>query len=405
MAEGQSDGHRRGWNFPTESQAGGCEISGGIMDKETPQISPWRVLLYTCAAVFTVTLDATILFVAFPAIRASYPHVSPANLSWILNAYTIVVGAMLVPAGAYADKFGRKKIFLLGVPIFTVGSLLCGISQGVWFLIAVRALQGLGAALLTPTSLSLVLGEFPKEKRATALAVWGSVAALASAVGPALGSAIIHYLNWRWVVFVNLPIGVWCWVQGRRFLHEPRLDSNAPVPRLVAVGQIALAVALVSLAIVQGEGWGWINPKTLLASGGGLALFLVFVSADFRSRTPLVDWALFRSKNFRFSNGATFVFTAAFSAMFLGNVLFLKELWHYSTIEIGLAMTIGPLCVIPSALLTGKYAGKHGHAKALLVGGLLYAASGVIRLATLQSAPDFLLLWLPIAILTGVGLA
>jgi EmrB/QacA subfamily drug resistance transporter len=374
------------------------------MDKKAPKVSPWKVLLYTSAAVFTVTLDATILFVAFPAIRASYPHTSPANLSWILNAYTIVVGAMLVPAGAYADKFGRKKIFLVGVPIFTAGSLLCGISQGVWFLIAARALQGLGAAFLTPTSLSLVLGEFPKEKRAIAVAVWGAVAALAAAVGPALGSAIIHSLTWRWVFFINLPIGVWCWVQGRRFLNEPRLDSNAPVPRLVAVGQIALAVALLSLAIVQGKSWGWINPKTLLASGGGLTLFVVFVSADFRSRTPLVDWSLFRSKNFWFSNCATFVFNAAFSAMFLGNVLFLKELWHYSTMEIGLAMTVGPLCVIPSALLTGNYAGKHGHAKPLLVGGLLYAASGVIRLATLESGPDFLLLWLPTAILTGVGL-
>jgi MFS family permease len=227
------------------------------MSREAPEVSPWKVLFYTCAAVFIVTLDATILFVAFPAIRASYPQVSPANLSWILNAYTIVVGAMLVPAGAYADRFGRKKVFLIGVPVFTAGSLLCGISQGVWFLIAARALQGLGAALLTPTSLSLVLGEFPKEKRAMAVAVWGSVAALASAVGPALGSVIIQSLTWRWVFFVNIPIGVWCWVQGRRVLHEPKLDSNAPVPRLVAVGQIAMAVALVSLAIVQGKTWGW----------------------------------------------------------------------------------------------------------------------------------------------------
>jgi EmrB/QacA subfamily drug resistance transporter len=373
------------------------------MDKKTPKVSPWKVLLYTCAAVFTVTLDATILFVAFPAIRASYPRIAPANLSWILNAYTIVVGAMLVPAGAYADKFGRKKIFLVGVPIFTAGSLLCGISQGVWFLIAARALQGLGAAFLTPTSLSLVLGEFQKEKRAIAIAVWGAVAALAAAVGPALGSAIIHSLTWRWVFFINIPIGVWCWVQGRRVLSEARLDSNAPVPRLFPAGQVALAVALVSLAIVQGKSWGWINPKTLLAAGAGLTLFLLFVSADFRSRTPLVDWFLFRSKNFRFSNYATFVFSAAFSAMFLGNVLFLKGLWHYNTMEIGFAMTVGPLCVIPSALLTGKYAGKHGHAKPLLVGGLLYAASGVIRLVTLESDPNFLFLWLPTAILTGFG--
>src|SRR5260370_23240633 len=123
------------------------------MDKKAPKVSPWKVLLYTCAAVFTVTLDATILFVAFPAIRASYPHISPANLSWILNAYTIVVGAMLVPAGAYADKFRRKKIFLSGVPLFTAGSLFLGILQGVWFLISPPRLAGFGGAVFDPTSL------------------------------------------------------------------------------------------------------------------------------------------------------------------------------------------------------------------------------------------------------------
>jgi EmrB/QacA subfamily drug resistance transporter len=374
------------------------------MEPTTPEVNPWRVLLYTCAAVFAVTLDSTILFVAFPAIRASYPRISPANLSWVLNAYTIVVGAMLIPAGAYADKFGRKKVFLTGIPIFTAGSFLCGISQGVWFLIAARALQGLGAAFLTPTSLSLVLGEFKKEQRAIAIAVWGAVAALAAAVGPALGSAIIHVLTWRWAFFINLPIGAWCWVQGRRVLHEARLDSNTPVPRIIAVGQIALAIALVSLAIVQVKSWGLSNWRTLLAGGAGLTIFLLFVSADGQSRRPLVDWSLFQSKNFRLSNCATFVFTAAFSAMFLGNVLFLKELWRYSTLEIGLAMTIGPLCVIPCALLTGKYAGKRGHAKPIFIGGLLYATSGLIRLVTLESDPNFFLLWLPTAILSGVGI-
>jgi EmrB/QacA subfamily drug resistance transporter len=378
-------------------------MSETISDEEAAQARPWKVLLYTCAAVFIVTLDATILFVAFPAIRASYPHVSTANLSWILNAYTIVVGAMLIPAAAYADKFGRKRIFLIGVPIFTAGSLLCGISHGVWLLVAARTLQGLGAALLTPTSLSLVLGEFQKEKRAIAIAAWGAVAALAAAVGPALGSAIIHFLTWRWVFFINVPIGLWCWIQGRRVLHEAKLNAAAPVPRLVAAGQIALALALVSLAIVQGKSWGWVNSKTLLAAAAGLVLFLVFVSAEFRSRRPLVDWSLFRSKNFRFSNYTTLVFSAAFSAMFLGNVFFLKELWHYGTIEIGLAMTVGPLCVVLCALVTGKYAGKHGHAKPFLVGGLLYAASAVIRLATLDFEANFLLLWLPTAILSGIG--
>ncbi len=366
--------------------------------------NPWKVLIYTCVAVFAVTLDATILFVAFPAIRETYSNVSASHLSWILNAYTIAVGAALIPAGAFADKFGRKRLFLAGVAIFTFASAMCGLSQEIWFLIAARTLQGIGSALLTPTSLSLVLGTFPKEKRAIAIAIWSSVGALAAAIGPALGSVIIAFSNWRWVFFINIPIGIWCCVRGYQVLKEAPRDPKALTPSILSAVLSAIAVALVSLALVESKSWGLISYSTLGAAASGLIVFVIFVFVDAKNSVPLIDRSLFKSKNFKLANSATFIFSIAFSAMFLGSVFFLKEIWNYSTLETGLAMTVGPLAVVPSALLTGRYAGTRGHSRPLIWGGILYAAASLIRIFTLDWPPDFWLLWVPSALLTGVGL-
>src|SRR3954466_15653484 len=158
----------------------------------TPSSSAWRTLALTSVAVFVVSLDGTVLFVAFPAIRATFAQVSAAQLSWVLNAYTIVFGALLVPAGRIADRVGRKRTFLLGLALFSAASALCGLAPSAGALIAARALQAVGAELLLPSSLAVVLHAFPAARRASAVALWGAVGALAAAIGPSLGSLIIH---------------------------------------------------------------------------------------------------------------------------------------------------------------------------------------------------------------------
>ena len=191
-------------------------------------LSPWRTFGATSIAVFLVALDSTIGFAAFPALRLAFQDVSAGELSWVLNAYTIVYAALLVPAGRLGDLLGRKRLFIVGVTIFTAASVLCGLSGTVQWLIAFRVLQAVGAALLTPTSLALVLAAFPANKRAIAVSVWGALGALAAAIGPSVGAAIIDASSWHWAFFVNLPFGIFAVVRAQRVLRESASPSAAP---------------------------------------------------------------------------------------------------------------------------------------------------------------------------------
>ena len=180
----------------------------------------WKVLLVTAVAVFMAFLDVTIVNVAFPSIRGAFPDVSLAGLSWVLNAYNIVFAALLVPAGRLADLLGRRRLFFWGLGIFMVASALCGLAPSVEVLVAARVLQAVGAAVLVPTSLGLLLPEFPPERRASATALWGAVGGVAAATGPSLGGLLIEWGDWRLVFFVNLLLGVVAWVPARRLLRE-----------------------------------------------------------------------------------------------------------------------------------------------------------------------------------------
>src|SRR5690349_8563027 len=169
--------------------------------------SPWPIFRVASIAVFLVSIDATVLYAAFPALRRAFSGATPADLSWVLNAYTVVYAALLVPAGRLADLHGRKRMFLAGLGLFLLASLGCGLSGDVGALIAMRALQAVGAALLLPASLSIVLAAFPVERRAIAVSLWGAVSGLAAAVGPSLGSFLVDHWGWPWAFFLNLPLG------------------------------------------------------------------------------------------------------------------------------------------------------------------------------------------------------
>ena len=189
------------------------------------------------------------------------PSVSTATLSWVLAAYSVVFGALLLGAGRIADRSGRRRIFLLGLLIFTAGSLLCGIAPSAWLLIVGRVVQAVGAALLMPTSLALLLSATPPAARAQAVALWGGVAALAVATGPSLGSVLIDAGGWRWAFFVNLPVALVAGVAARRVVPESKVGG--PVPDLVGVALLSAAVAALALAITQGGDWGWSSGRVV----------------------------------------------------------------------------------------------------------------------------------------------
>jgi len=370
---------------------------------ESAALSPWSTHALTSLVMFAAFLDSSLLVIAFPSIRRSFASVSTAELSWILNAYSIIFGALLVPSGRLADQFGRKRMFLAGVTIFTLASALCGLAPSAGALIAARALQAVGAAMLMPTSLALVLAAFPIEKRAIAVTLWGAVGGLAAALGPSAGAFLIQSLGWRSAFYINLPIGLLAFVLGRKLLRESRDVSARALPDFVGVVLLIAAVGLVTLGIVASEAWGWLDWHTAGFALTGLALLLIFVRRSLRVTSPVLDLTLFADKNYRFANLATLLFGIAFFAMFLGNVLFLTQIWHYSTFKAGLAILPAPLTVIPVAIISGRVASRYGHRVLVIPGGILFALAGVSLLLRAGTTPSYVSVWLPSSLLVGLG--
>ncbi len=370
---------------------------------EPKRPSPSSVLGVTSLAVFAASLDATILFVAFPDIQSTFSTVSAEQLSWVLNAYTIVYAALLVPAGRLADIFGRRALFMAGVALFTLASVLCALAASPALLISSRVLQAVGGAVLTPTSLALILGAFPKEKRASAVSLWGAVGALAAAAGPSLGAALIAVGSWRWAFFINLPVGLVALYLSSRILTRSPRRPTAALPDLLGSLLLIGGVGLVALGTVQSDAWGWADARTLGALVFGVILLAVFIVRSSHVTAPALDVTLFRDPNYRYANLATLVFGVAFTALFFGFIFFLTRVWGYSVLQAGLATTPGPLAVIPVAVIGGRVADRRGHRALLVPGGVIFALGGFLLYLFATPTPAFWGLWLPVALITGVG--
>jgi len=370
---------------------------------EAKPASPWPIFWIASVAVFLVSLDTTMLFAAFGAVRAGFPGSSAADMSWVLNAYTVVYAAMLIPAGGLSDAHGRKKVFLIGVTLFLAASAACGLSGSVGWLIAARVLQAVGAALLTPASLSIVLAAFPQSKRAVAVSLWGAVGGFAAAVGPSLGSFVVDAIGWPWAFYLNLPLGALSIWRGAALLQEAkRPDSRRPID-VLGMLLLIVGVGAIALAIVQSESPLWTRTELWVTAALGAIALLGFVAWARVARAPLVDLRLFQHRTYRFVNLATLSFGTAFSMMFFGFFFYMTEIWHYSLPQAGLAITPGPLLVIPFAIVTGRLAARHGHRPFLVGGSLIYAASGAWLMGVPGLEPSYLRDWLPGLILSGIA--
>ena len=365
--------------------------------------SPWPVFWVVSVAVFLVSMDGTMLFAAFSALRAGFPQATPADLSWVLNAYTVVYAAMLIPAGGLADRRGRKKVFLGGVALFVAASVACGLAGSVEWLVAARVLQAIGAALLTPASLSLVLAAFPTTKRAVAVSLWGAVGGLAAAVGPSLGSFVIASLGWQWAFYLNVPVGILAIWRGARLLTETKQQTNGRPLDLVGMCLLIAGIGALALSIVQSESPHWSRHELLGAAGIGVACIIGFIVWARSASAPLVDLRLFRNPTYRYVNLATLSFGIAFSMMFFAFFFYMSAIWKYPLPLAGLAMMPGPLMVVPVAALSGRVASRHGHRPLLLVGSLIYAISALWFLFVPGVEPAYLTQWLPGMLLSGVG--
>ena len=377
-------------------------MTGSTLEAPSPSLRR-AVFTVTALGAFMASLDLSIVNVAFPALARSFPTAPRAGLAWVITAYAIVYASLLVTAGRTADRLGRRKMFFIGLGVFSVGSALCGLAPSLPLLIAGRVAQGSGAALLLPASLGLLLEAFPGESRSQAVALWGGVGALAVATGPSLGAALISAAGWRSAFFVNLPVGLVAWAAGRRVLPAdgPR-DRSAP-PDYPGVGLVTASLAGLVLAISEGSEWGWTDPRVLGAGTGAVVLGAVFLRRCSRRAEPVLDLSLFRHRSFSVANAATLVYAMGFFAMLLGNILFLTGVWHYSILRAGLAVTPGPLVVAAVSGPAGRLATRHGFRAVLLAGFVIFAAGLSWYATQVGLRPEYLAQWLPATLITGLG--
>lgn len=363
-----------------------------------------RTLTIASLATLATFLDTTILFIAFPDITRTFSDTSASELSWVLNAYTIVFAAMLIPAGKLADRIGHRRAFLAGSTVFTLASAACGLAPTAEVLIFFRILQAAGAATLIPSSLALVMHAFPHDRLPKAVAIWGAAGAVAGALGPTLGAAIVEGLGWRWAFFLNLPVGAFTILAGMRTLQESS-DPETRVPAALGVVLVAGAASLLSYGVVGSEEFGWLTLRTGSILALGLLAAAVFVLHQRRTEAPVLNLDLFRIRNFTWGNVAMLAFGVAFTAMFFGSILFLTQVWGWSVLQAGFGVAPGPAIVAVVAPRAGTLAGRIGQRPILVAGGILYALGGLYRTVMLGAEVDYVRDYLPSMLLTGLGVA
>jgi EmrB/QacA subfamily drug resistance transporter len=375
----------------------------GLGEVRRGRVGSGTVLAVASFGAFLAFLDATIVNVAFPSIRTSFPDASISNLSWILNAYNIVFAAFLVPFGRMSDLVGRRRAFVWGVLLFTLASVACALAPSVGLLVAARVVQALGAAMLVPASLALVVAAFPAERRTHAVGLWGASAALASGLGPPIGGVLVELGDWRWAFLVNLPFGIAAWVLARRALVESRAPGRRSLPDLGGAALFALALGLLTLGIVQGQDWGWTSPAVLACFAATGVLLALFVLSSRRHRSPLLDPELLKVRAFKVGNVATVAAGIGFYAYLLTNILWLTYVWGYSVLRAGLALVPAALIAAVVAAVLGPLAAQRGYRLFVVPGALVWAASYVWYATQVGVTPAFLSEWLPGQVLSGIG--
>ena len=362
------------------------------------------IFAVTSMGAFMASLDLSIVNVAFPALERSFPGDPRSALAWVLTAYSIVFGSLLVVAGRTADRLGSRRVFFVGLTVFGVGSALCGLAPTVLLLVAGRVIQGVGAAALLPASLGLLLMSVPAERRSQVVALWGGVGALAVATGPSLGAVLITFAGWRAAFAVNLPVALVAWLLGRRYLPDPRREGAPAAPDYMGALLVTVALALLVLGISEGPSWGWLGARTIVCFVGAVVVGAAFIRRCARHAEPVLDLVLFSSRSFAVTNLATLLYAMGFFAMLLGNILFLTSVWHYPILAAGLAVTPGPLVVAMVSGPAGRVAARFGFRRVLLTGLAIFAAALAWYATRVGLRPQYVSEWLPATLLGGLGI-
>lgn len=363
----------------------------------------WRTLGITSIVGFMVSLEITIISLALPEIRDAFPDTSESLLSWIITAYNIGVASLLLVAGWAADRYGRKRIFLAGLAIFSLGSMISGLAPTAELLIAARVVQAIGGALQFPAGLALLLPAFPIERRQMAIGIWGAMGGLAAALGPPLGGLLVGAFNWRAVFLINVPVSIFAIVAGSRWLEESTADDVPKRVDLVSIPLASIGVGAFVFGIVRvgDAGWSGIPPAASFVTG--IVLIAVFVVRSRTHPAPLFDLGLFRLPSYVLGNIGTVFFVCAFFAYFVPIPTFVQEAWGWGVVKTGLAIAPGPMVSTFLSPPLGRLADRIGPGPILAVGGAAGVASMGVHLAFTTAEPNYVLGLLIPLLLLGVA--
>jgi EmrB/QacA subfamily drug resistance transporter len=362
----------------------------------------WRIMAVLAAVAFMAQLDLFIVNVALPVIGRSYAGSSLSGLSWVLNAYAIIFAALLVPAGRLADHFGRRRFLLAGVAVFTLASAACAAAPSLGVLVAARAVQAVGAALIVPTSLGLLYPAFAKRQHAMVVGIWAAVAAVAGTAGPPVGGLLVE-ASWRWIFLINVPIGVLTLLGGLRVLPEVRAAVGSRLPDFVSSVLVLASVTLLVLGTVQGPSWGWGSARTVSLLVVAALVIAATTVRTLRHPHALIERDLFVSRPFTGASIALFVFFVGFAIFLLSMVLFLQGEWHYSVVRSGLAITPGTATAAVFAVNAGRIRARFGRLVPALAGTLFMAVCSGYWLLFCGATPDYAAGFLPGMIVMGIS--
>ena len=363
----------------------------------------WRVLAVAAVAQYLAILDLFAVTVAFPTLQTSFGHASASTVSWVLNAYTIVMAALLVPAGRLADDTGRKRGFLLGIALFGLSSIACAAAPGLGALIAARIVQAVAAALLVPTGLGLVLPSFDRREHATVMGIWTAIAAAGAGSGPVIGGLLLQ-AGWRWIFLLNIPFTVAAFVFGLRVLPDVRGQAGRKLD-MFGAALILAATAALTTVFVQASDWGYTSPATIGTLLAALAPAGVFGWHVRHHPDPVVSPAVLRHKLFRIATAGVFAYYLAFAALILEGTLFLTRQWHYSQLAASLGIAPIPMSCLLLSPLSGRLVARFGARTCAALGGATIALGAAWWILTAGITTSYPIMFLPGAILAGASTA
>jgi EmrB/QacA subfamily drug resistance transporter len=376
-----------------------ARIVASFLDEEHRK---WWTLVAVAFGLFMIMLDNTVVNVALPSIQRDL-KVSVSSLEWVVNAYFITFAVLMLTGGKLADLLGRRWIFIAGLVIFTLSSLACGLATNGETLIAARAVQGVGAALMNPATLSIITATFPPQQRGMAMGIWVGVSAVALAVGPITGGLLAEHAHWSWIFFINVPIGAFAIVAARVVIKETKdtsADQRLDLPGLAASGGALFAL---TYALIEANNKGWTSGEILGLFAVAIVGLATFLALESRQRAPMLDLSLFRNRTFTGANATMMLVALSMFGVFFFVSLFVQNILGYSPVQAGALFLPMTLCIIFFAPVAGKLSDRLG-ARWLMSGGMALVSLSLVLFSLLDESSSFWNLF-PALLVGGAGMA